>query len=167
MTEQEFNRAAERHLDMVYRIALNWLKRPADAEDAAQNVMLRLWRTDAAFAGEDHLRHWLARVAVNECASLLRAPWRKRRAQLEEEALENLCFERPEDGCLWEALGELPPAQRALIHLRYYEGFSAAELAEQYHTTAQIISARLYRAKNQLKKRLEGLGNGTGLSQNV
>ena len=54
MTEQEFNRAAERHLDMVYRIALNWLKRPADAEDAAQNVMLRLWRTDAAFAGEDH-----------------------------------------------------------------------------------------------------------------
>lgn len=51
MTEQEFNRAAERHLDMVYRIALNWLKRPADAEDAAQNVMLRLWRTDAAFAG--------------------------------------------------------------------------------------------------------------------
>lgn len=43
MTEQEFNQAAQRYLDMVYRIALNALRRPADAEDAAQTVMLRLW----------------------------------------------------------------------------------------------------------------------------
>ena len=90
-----------------------------------------------------------------------------RRAPLEEETLESLCFERPEEGWLWEALGTLPPAQRALIHLRYYEGFSASELARQYRTTPQIISARLYRAKRQLKKRLEESGHGTELSQNV
>ena len=49
LTEQKFNAAAERHLDMVYRIALNCLRVSADAEDAAQTVMLRLWQTDAAF----------------------------------------------------------------------------------------------------------------------
>ena len=65
MTEQEFNQAAQRYLDMVYRIALNALRRPADAEDAAQTVMLRLWQTQEAFEGEDHLRHWLVRVTVN------------------------------------------------------------------------------------------------------
>ena len=164
MTEEAFLALFDQYRPMVYALALSYTRSPQDAEDMCQTAFLKLLERPPAEGKE---KPWLARVAVNECASLLRAPWRKRRAQLKEEALESLCFERPEDGCLWEALGELPPAQRALIHLRYYEGFSAAELAEQYHTTAQIISARLYRAKNQLKKRLEGLGNGTGLSQNV
>ena len=34
LTEQDYTAAAERHLDMVYRVALNWLRSPADAEDA-------------------------------------------------------------------------------------------------------------------------------------
>ena len=38
MTEKEFTAAAEQHLDMVYRIALNCLRNPADAEDAAQTA---------------------------------------------------------------------------------------------------------------------------------
>ena len=42
MTEQVFQEAAERYLDMVYRLALNCLRSPADAEDAAQTAMLRL-----------------------------------------------------------------------------------------------------------------------------
>ena len=49
MTEKEFTAAAEQHLDMVYRIALNCLRNPADAEDAAQTAMLRLWRSGQAF----------------------------------------------------------------------------------------------------------------------
>ena len=65
MTEQQFTDAVKRYLDMVYRIALNWFRNPADAEDAAQNAMLRLWRTDTEFQGEDHLRHWLVRVTLN------------------------------------------------------------------------------------------------------
>ena len=40
LTEREYTQAAERYLDMVYRIALNWFRHPADAEDVAQNVML-------------------------------------------------------------------------------------------------------------------------------
>ena len=65
LTEQDYTAAAEQYLDMVYRIALNWFKAPADAEDAAQNVMLRLWRTDTAFQSGEHLRRWLARVTVS------------------------------------------------------------------------------------------------------
>ena len=42
MTEREFTAAAERHLDTVYRVALNCLRNLADAEDAAQTVLLRL-----------------------------------------------------------------------------------------------------------------------------
>ena len=67
LTEREYTQAAQRYLDMVYRIALNWFRHPSDAEDAAQEVMLRLWRTDTAFQSEEHLRHWLVKVTVNEC----------------------------------------------------------------------------------------------------
>lgn len=42
LTEQEFHAATERYLDMVYRVALNAVKKPVDAEDVAQSVMLRL-----------------------------------------------------------------------------------------------------------------------------
>ena len=49
---------------MVYRIALNCLRNPADAEDAAQTAMLRLWRSGQAFPDDNQLRHWLVRVTV-------------------------------------------------------------------------------------------------------
>ena len=66
LTERAFQDAVEQYLDMVYRIALNWFRNPSDAEDASQNAMLRLWQTDTEFQGEDHLRHWLVRVTLNE-----------------------------------------------------------------------------------------------------
>ena len=55
MTEQVFQEAAERYLDMVYRLALNCLRSPADAEDAAQTAMLRLWQRQEPFADDGHL----------------------------------------------------------------------------------------------------------------
>ena len=85
MTDQEFTACAKRYLDMVYRIALNWFGPPqrADAEDAAQNTMLRLYRTDTAFESEDHLRYWLARVTLNECKRLSSSLWRLRTVPLD------------------------------------------------------------------------------------
>ena len=56
MTEREFTSAVERYLDMVYRIALSWFRNPADAEDAAQTVMLRLWQSGVTFPDDSELR---------------------------------------------------------------------------------------------------------------
>ena len=84
MTESTFTAAAERHLDMVYRIALNWFRNPADAEDAAQTVMLKLWQSDTEFADGEHLRRWLARVTLNVCKDMARSPWRRHTVSLEE-----------------------------------------------------------------------------------
>lgn len=78
LTDKEFHAAAERYLDMVYRLALNTLRHPADAEDAAQNVMLRLCQCREKLEGEDHLRYWLVRVTLNECKRLRSSPWHRR-----------------------------------------------------------------------------------------
>ena len=152
LTETEFTAAAERHLDMVYRIALNSLRHPADAEDAVQNTMLRLWRTDTDFAGEEHLRRWLARVAVNESRRIAAHPWRRRAVSLEE-AREPV-FQDRERRELYEAVMGLPAKYRVPLYLYYYEGYSVAEIGELLRLNASTVQTRLARARGKLKLEL-------------
>ena len=74
MDKARFTAAARRYQNMVYRTALHALGSPQDADDAVQEVFLRLFRCGEAFDGEEHLRRWLLRVAVNCCRDALKAP---------------------------------------------------------------------------------------------
>ena len=152
LTEREFTEAAERFLDMVWRIALNWFKNPADAEDAAQNVMLRLWRTDTDFESWDHLRHWLARVTVNECKRLSLHPWRRRTVPLEEAP--ETAFEDRERRELYEAVMALPAKYRLPLYLYYYEGYAVNEVGELLGLRPSTVQTRLARGREKLKKML-------------
>ena len=152
LTETEFTAAAERHLDMVYRIALNSLRHPADAEDAVQNTMLRLWRTDTDFAGEEHLRRWLARVAVTESRRIAAHPWRRRAVSLEE-AREPV-FQDRERRELYEAVMGLPAKYRVPLYLYYYEGYAVAEIGEILGLKPSTVQTRLSRGREKLKTML-------------
>lgn len=163
MTEAEFLPLFDRYRSMVYGLALSYTRSPQDAEDICQEVFLTLLEKPPAPGKE---RPWLARVTVNRCRDLLASPWKKRREE-DDTALERLSFREPEEAGLFTALRELEPEYRALLHLRYYEGFSAAELARQLGTTAPALSARLYRAKRQLRKKLEELGYEEAVSKNL
>ena len=154
MTEQEFNQAAQRHLDMVYRIALNALRRPADAEDAAQTVMLRLWQSRETFEGEDHLRHWLVRVTVNVCRDLTRSAWYRRIVPLEH--CPEPSFSAPEEGRLYDAVMALPGKYRLPLYLYYYEGYKIKEIADILHKKENTIHTWLRRAKKELRDLLGG-----------
>ena len=106
MTERDFTAAAERYLDMVYRLALNCLRNPADAEDAAQTAMLRLWQRAEPFSDDDHLRHWLVRVTLNVCKDTARGPWRRRLVPLEH--CREPVFDTPEHQTLYAEVMALP-----------------------------------------------------------
>lgn len=152
MTENTFTAAAERHLDMVYRIALNWFRIPADAEDAAQTVMLRLWQTETDFADEEHLRRWLARVALNVCKDMARSPWRRHTVSLEE--LPEPAFSDDSRRELYREVMALPGKYRVPLYLYYYEGYSAAEVGELLHLNVSTVQTRLARARGKLKATL-------------
>jgi len=152
LTEREYTQAAERYLDMVYRVALNWFRHPADAEDAAQEVMLRLWRTDTAFQSEEHLRRWLVRVTVNECKRIALRPWRSRAAALEE--CDGPVFEDRERRELFEAVMELPGKYRVPLYLYYYEGYAVNEVGELLGLRPSTVQTRLARGREKLKKML-------------
>ena len=153
MTEQEFTTCVQNYLDMVYRIALNWFRNPADAEDAAQNTMLRLYRTDTTFQGEEHLRRWLVRVTINECKRLSTGFWRGRVVSLE------VCpppvFSSPERETLFQNVMSLPAKYRIPLYLYYYEDYSVDEVARILKLKPSTVQTRLARAREKLKGILE------------
>ena len=129
MEQEFFDQAAQRWQDMVFRLALHQLGSYADADDAVQEVFLRLWRQKAPFESEEHLRRWLLRVTVNWCRDQLRSPWRRRRVDWD--SLENQpAFETPEQGELYEAVMSLPEKYRTVLDLFYYEELSVREIGE-------------------------------------
>ena len=153
LTEQQFTDAAERYLDMVYRIALNWFRSPADAEDAAQNAMLRLWQTDTEFRREEHLRYWLVRATLNECKRISGHPWRKRTVPLEN--CPEPVFSDPARQTLFQEVMELPMKYRLPLYLYYYEGYSVDEVGEMLRLKASTVQTRLVRGRAKLKTQLE------------
>lgn len=149
MTETTFTAAAERHLDMVYRVALNWFRSPADAEDAAQTTMLKLWQTDTEFADDEHLRRWLVRVALNVCKDMTRSPWRRHTVSLEE--LPEPAFSDEERRTVYREVMALPGKYRVPLYLYYYEGYSVSEIGELLRLNVSTVQTRLARARGKLK----------------
>ena len=149
MTEKAFEDAVERYLDLVYRLALNCLRNPADAEDAAQTAMLRLWQSGSVFPNDDQLRYWLVRVTVNVCKDTARSPWRRRMVPLEH--CREPVFDTPEHQTLYAEVMSLPAKYRLPLYLYYYEGYAVAEVGELLGLKPSTVQTRLARAREKLR----------------
>ena len=154
MEKTLFNSAARQYQDMVYRIALHSFGNPQDAEDAVQEVFLRLYTAEKSFEGPDHLRHWLIRVTVNVCKDTLKSPWRRRRVSLEE-LPEEPVFDRPEQGELYREVMRLPEKYRTVLYLFYYEELSVKEIARATGRGESTVTSQLARGRKLLRKSLK------------
>lgn len=153
MDKARFTAAVERYQNMVYRTALHALGSPQDADDAVQEVFLRMFRRGDGFDGEEHLRRWLLRVTVNCCRDTLKSPWRKRRTSWEE-IPEIPVFDRPEQAALYREVMALPEKYRTVLNLFYYEEFTAREIGELLGVDTSTVTTRLARARRRLRERL-------------
>lgn len=136
----------------LYRAALAILGDPQDAEDVVQDTFLRLWEKAPIFESPAHERAWLLKVAVNGCKSRLRAPWRRRTAPL----LDSYPAADPEEQALMEVIQSLPPKDRTVLHLYYYEGYQTAEIAAMTGWREGTVRSRLARARDRLRDLLKG-----------
>ena len=153
MTREEFYRLTELFLDDIYRVALNGCKNKYDAEDLTQEVFFKLLNCNKKFESDDHVRHWLIRVAVNECNSFWRKPWKRKVTYLEDEA-DIPQFSAQEDSDLYHAVMELPDKYRQIIYLFYYENYSVRELAGIFRLSETAVKTRLKRGREKLKEQL-------------
>lgn len=154
MTNDVFERLARAHGDAIFRVAFHALGNRADAEDVSQTVLLKLYQVDKPFAGEDHAKHWLIRVTVNECRKLLRTPWRKRILPLEDYDGPTPAPEDHSD--VLAAVMALEPKYRLCVYLYYYEDWSVREVARALDAKESTVQTRLARAREQLKQTLSG-----------
>ena len=132
----------------LYRAALAILGHPQEAEDAVQDAFVRYLEK-----APEHLEYpsaWLMRVLVNGCKSRLRLAWR-RVGPLPD----TLPAPGPEELEELEELWSLPPEDRAVIHLHYYEGYSTAEIAKMLGCQPGTVRSRLFRARERLKRLIE------------
>ena len=153
MTDEAFAQAARTYGDTVYRVAYHALNNPADAEDVAQTVLLRLYEHKKEFESEEHMKHWLLRVAVNESRKLLRSFWRRTSVPLEEWR-ETAAPEDPAKAEVLEAVMALEPKYRLAVYLYYYEGLSVAEAAAAMRANPSTVQTWLLRARERLRKSL-------------
>lgn len=152
LTAQGFDAVWDAYGAMVYRLAMVYLGRPADAEDVVQEVFLRLLSKAPAFTDGEHEKRWLLRVTANLCRDQLRGFWRRRAVTLE--------LDRPapdlETLGVAEAIVALPEQYKAPIHLHYCEGYSVAEIGEILNLGQSAVKMRLKRGRELLKLELEG-----------
>ena len=154
MDRAYFTGAVERYQSMVYRVALHALGSPQDADDAVQEVFLRLYTAKKPLEGEEHLRRWLLRVTVNHCRDVLRSPWRRRRVSLDQLPAEPV-FQAPEQEALYQTVMALPEQYRIVLVLFYYEDLSVREIAAVLRISEANVKTRLSRARKRLREMLE------------
>ncbi len=152
MDNINFTACVQRYMDTVFRVALNYIGSPADAEDITQNVFLKLLREKKEFDSQEHIRNWLIRVTINECKNLTRSRWWKQESL--ETCPEAFSFDAPERSELFHAVMALPKRYRLPIYLYYYEGYSTQETAGILGTSKNTVCTQLKRGRELLKKSL-------------
>ena len=157
MQRREAEEYILRYRDMVFRIAFQYFKNPHDADDITQIVCLKLLGAKKEFDGEDHVRHWLVRVTINECKRLVRAPFFTRQVPLEE-YMQDIQMEEPEEQTLFAEVMRLPEKYRIVVHLFYYEDFSVREISEWLNISESAVTTRLSRARERIREHLEADG---------
>lgn len=162
----------ERHLGRVFGFAARLLGDRAEAEDVAQEVMVRLWRGAGTWrSGEAQLSSWLYRVTVNLCTDRQRRARRRRTEALEAvdepadpaPGAEGGLMQRARANALQEALAELPERQRQAVVLRHIEGLSNPEIAAILEVGVEAVESLTARGKRALTAALAGRKAELGL----
>lgn len=145
-------------------VAFRVLGDRAEAEDAAQEAMMRLWKMAPDWVpGQAKVSTWLYRVTLNLCLDIKR----RRRAgmsRLEDvpepvdpgmNAAEHL-QEKARSDALQHALGALPDRQREAVILRHLEGLANPEIAEIMEISTEAVESLTARGKRALSRALSG-----------
>lgn len=150
-TKEKAEQLIQQYADMIYRIAFQNLKNPADAEDIFQEVCLALLTKNAPLYDENHIKNWLIRVTINKCKSFHKSVWQSRTESISEHTE----LMAPETSAVMEELYTLPKHYRNVIYLYYYEDYTISEIAEILGKSQNTINSQLQRARKRLKKILE------------
>jgi RNA polymerase sigma factor (sigma-70 family) len=159
MTESEVRTAFKQKKDFVYRFAWRMTGSASAAEDIAQEVfLLLLSHPDRFDSSRGELGSFLIGVARNLARKWLRAESKWSEVDSDQFSVEPVEIQNREiSETVAAAVARLPPLQREVLLLAQYEDFSLEEIARAVNVEIGAVKARLFRARQNLKRILAPL----------
>lgn len=150
----------DRYQQRVWRVCFRVMGNAEDAQDATQEVFVRLFLNRAKFAGRSKYSTWVHGIAVRTCLMNRRGRGRRQRREniageqthqrherKDEQAQEEITID------LQQMLNTLEEDERAMLLLKYAEGHSYEELAGMFDVSVSACKMRISRARTKLKER--------------
>ena len=163
----------DRHASRVYAVALRILGDAMSAEEVTQDVFLKLWsRARSYLSSRGAFATWLLTIARNAALDRLRLE-RRRPAISDDAEPDEVWQDIPDESSsseearwrsLYFAVQALPPEQRQVIELAYYQGLSHSQIAEHLGWPVGTVKTRLRMGMEQLRLRWLADENGEGKS---
>lgn len=170
--EQAFRLLVETYQRQVYNTVLALVQNIEEAEDVAQEVFVEVYETIHRFRGEAKLSTWLYRIATsNALKTIQKQKAQKRFAFLSSIFGDNnevvhhppefyhpgVALEDKEQmQLLFGAMARLPDKQKVAFSLHHVDGLSYLDIAEVMQTSLSSVESLIHRAKQNLKKQLQG-----------
>jgi RNA polymerase sigma-70 factor, ECF subfamily len=175
---------ASQYGSKIFQLALRHMKNREDAEEVAQDVLLKVFRKIKAFRGDAALSSWIYRITFNTAMSRLRTVRFSRPAEVSEGDLHpdmESGASRRNDPADWTrlpdesylrvelrtrlrgALQSLPLIYRTPVLLRDIHGLSTEEASEELAIKTQTLKSRLHRGRLALRQQLADFGDGLSL----
>lgn len=159
---QAFARLAEPHLDALYTLCLRMTNSHADADELAQETLVRALDRHELYRPGAPVRPWLLTIAANLCRSRMRSPWWKRALPLFGTERGRANPEADVDGAdqdarVREAMARLPVIYREALALFYLEDMSYNEMADITGVAVPALKQRVRRGRDMLKETILGM----------
>jgi RNA polymerase sigma-70 factor (ECF subfamily) len=162
-----FQSLVERHRSMVYRVAFQFAGNHHDAEDIAQEVFIKVYRSLDRFRQDAQLSSWMYRIVMNACIDHRRRHAPAGAAPFGEQA-EQMMLNTPEDtpgpedrayaGELGQVLeseiGRLPKGQRIVFIMRHHQGMKLGDIAAALGLAEGTVKRQLHAAVHRLRQAL-------------
>jgi RNA polymerase sigma-70 factor (ECF subfamily) len=165
---EAFARVCEGIRARLWRIAASVARGP-EAEDLAQEAIVRAWCARRSYRAEASFEAWICRIALNLAHDSRRSAWRRRVVlwrpasalkREEDEPLEGAVARREAQRRVRQAVAALPERQRVPIWLHYFEEFTLAEVARLERASESTIRSRVQAGLRRLSRSLGDLAAG-------
>lgn len=165
----------DRYSSRIYNFAYRFLRNNEAAEDATQEVFMKMMNRAHQFNGEAKLSTWLFSITANLCRDYLRKADNKSKDDEEtlvtiassDDSPEEQLAQRQEAERVRRALDQLTPEQKEAILLSRYQGLSYAEIAQISGCSEGAVKTRVFRAMEALKRILVEDAPGDGRCLNA
>ena len=164
-----FETLFRRHYRQIFLFARNILGSEEEADEAAQDVLLKIYRAADTFKQGFRFTPWMYQIASNHCKNILRHRQTDRRHVEELEPSDDIVPAPPETPLeiyarrdlrerITEAINSLSGRYREVFHLRYLAGMSYKEIAQTLGVSVSAVETRILRGKAMLREKLTHMG---------